>query len=296
MNLVFIHHTLVSDRETLHRVAQHVREHDPSIRTAVIRDRPYPVRRMRFATRPTLVYSPVELRKFRPWRGTIRHGRDLLKSEEYAALERCGIPVPRWRRGPQPDLSDFPPYVVVKPERGRRGMEVRIMRRGKAQNRVGPDEIAQEFINTGPWPVSYRVTTMWGERLWSVRFQAGRDRTPIPATRGFPRMPDGQSANIVASARGSSVSLNDDEEILRLGERAHAAFPDFPLLGVDIIREHETGKLYVLEVNASGWVWHFSSPMGKGIQEAAGASFEGQFDGLRKAGRILAEKTRELAT
>lgn len=296
INLVLIHRTAVSHRASFETVARHVRAYDPGIRTTIVRDRPYHLRRLRFATRPTLVVSPVTLRHFRPWRGAVRQGKELTKSEECAALERAGIAVPRWRRGPAPDLDGFAPYVVVKPEVGMRGMGVKIMRRERARLRVGADRIAQEFVNTGPWPVSYRVTTLFGQRLWSVRYEMDHARDPIPARTGFPRMPDGQSANIVASARGGTVTYNDDEEILRFGEEAHArAFPDFPLLGVDIVREQATGRLFVLEVNASGWAWHFASPAGLSIQATLGRPFESQFDGLRKAARILAEKARALA-
>ena len=76
-----------------------------------------------------------------------------------------------------------------------------------------------------------------------------------------------------------------------MAERAHAAFPDIPLLGFDIIREVPSGKLYVLEANAIGYVWNFHS------RQAAnyGFSFEEQFDGARKAAYVLAEKTQECA-
>jgi len=40
----------------------------------------------------------------------------------------------------------------------------------------------------------------------------------------------------------------------------HAVFPDMPLLGCDIVREHATGRLHAIEVNAGGNVWHLSSP------------------------------------
>ena len=91
------------------------------------------------------------------------------------------------------------------------------------------------------------------------------------------------------------MALNYDEEIIRLGEAAAAAFPDIPLLGFDIVREVPSGKLYILEANALGYVWHFSSPMGLQFQRENNFNLESQFDGLRKAAHILADKTQELA-
>jgi hypothetical protein len=74
-----------------------------------------------------------------------------------------------------------------------------------------------------------------------------------------------------------------------------SALPRIALLGVDVIRDAQTGKLYVVELNASGWVWHFSSPLGLRAQQEFGFSLDGQFDGLRKSARILADKARLLA-
>ena len=39
----------------------------------------------------------------------------------------------------------------------------------------------------------------------------------------------------------------------------HSAFPQLPLLGVDILRRVPDGKLFAIELNAGGNVWHFSS-------------------------------------
>jgi hypothetical protein len=82
-----------------------------------------------------------------------------------------------------------------------------------------------------------------------------------------------------------------DKEVIQLGESAHTAFPEIPLLGFDIVREVPSGKLYVLEANAIGYVWDFNFHVGA----AYGFSIEGQYDGIRKAAYILAEKTQECA-
>jgi D-alanine-D-alanine ligase-like ATP-grasp enzyme len=87
------------------------------------------------------------------------------------------------------------------------------------------------------------------------------------------------------------IRLNDDAEVIALAEQAHkTAFSDIPLLGVDIMREQETGRLFISEVNSAGGTWHFSTKTGRMIQEKFGISFESQFDGFRKAARILVEQ------
>jgi hypothetical protein len=82
-----------------------------------------------------------------------------------------------------------------------------------------------------------------------------------------------------------------DEEILRFAESAHAAFPEIPLLGFDIVRDAVSEKLFVLEANAIGYVWYFD----RENSEMFGFSHETQFDVLRKAAYILAEKTQQEA-
>ena len=84
----------------------------------------------------------------------------------------------------------------------------------------------------------------------------------------------------MAGGPGNTAEPSNDEEIIEFGETAHAAFPEIPLLGFDIVREMPSGKLYVLEANAIGYVWSFSDER----DESQGYSTEEQFDGLRKAG------------
>ena len=57
----------------------------------------------------------------------------------------------------------------------------------------------------------------------------------------------------------------------------------------------ETGELWVLEANTSGWTWHFSSPTGLRLQQTFGLDFDAQFGGLRRAAEILVEQTRRRA-
>ena len=206
------------------------------------------------------------------------------KSDEYRALDAAGIPVPRWALlGPDlsPDLSAFPAYVVTKPDRGWRGANVRIRRRGRVRYKPpadgeeaeSPYTLVQEFIYTGRWPVSYRVTSLFGHMIHSWRVEAGRSRRPLDEPDAFAGGEKGGGISIVSSAKDSVFTPCDDTEIVRFGTAAHRAFPDIPLLGVDVVRDARTGKLYVLEVNASGYVWHLDSETGRGIQRDPQAGF-----------------------
>src|SRR5262249_7936685 len=150
--------------------------------------------------------------------------------------------------------------------------------------------IAQQFIYTGPWPISYRVTTLFGQALFSLKVEASHDRPQLAGADGF-RATSGLS--IVSNSERCTFCYQNDSEVIRCAEEAHRAFPTIPLLGIDIVRDAATGKLYAMEVNSGGYVWHFTSRMGLGVQKQFGLNFESQFNGRRKAAQILASKAME---
>ena len=283
-------------RRSFEELARYVREFDPTINPLVIRDRAS--MEISLPRNPTLIFSPALIRHRPPIEGRVFCGCPLSKSQEYIALRKAGIPVPKWTLLSEdnfPDLSGFDDYIVRKPDYGGRGAEVKIVRKSRIRwksittSSAGECSsiVLQKFIYTGPRPVSFRVNTLFGRVLYSERYEA-RDNRPVwtgPEDLEF----GGRS--IVASARSSKVALNYEEDIIRFGEQAHSAFPDIPLLGFDIVREVPSGKLFVLEANAVGYVWSFHT----GLDASFGFSAEEQFDGVRKAAYILAQKTQQFA-
>jgi hypothetical protein len=282
------------------RLAELVEEVAPDVRAFAVRDRRMPLRALRIARRPTFVFAPNPLNRARVWRGTVCQGRRLSKAEELAALDAAGVSVPRWflldcDRDFGDEARALGKYVVLKPNVACRGALVRIARAGRVRWKPEYDayggRIAQEFVYTGRWPVSYRVTTLFGEVLFCARIEANRERTPLEGRWEW----HGDGKSVVASGRDGSWTLSDDEEIMEHARTAARAFPDVGLLGVDLVRDTETGRCGVLEVNAGGHTWHFTSPVGREIQRENGIDFESQFDGLRLAARVLAEETRRRA-
>lgn len=306
-NLIFVYKNRANYPNTFRKIAGYIRELDPGIRTFIIKDKHQWCLLPRLMLHPTLIFCPVDIRTFKPWRGQIFCGRKLTKSEEYTALEKSGFPVPRWQlleTGVKPDLSTYGPYVVTKPNRGIQGAFVRIRRRGRVRGEnvtlLGASEpsplLVQDFIYTGLWPISYRVTSLFGKTLFSLKHEGSHKHLALNGPDDFIQ-PDGKGNRvIVATGRNCTIQLNSDEEIIRFGESVHAAFPDIPLLGVDVLREAGTGKLYVSEVNAIGVVWGFADTGKARMELEFGFDMEKQFDGLHLAARILAEKTRQLAS
>lgn len=100
---------------------------------------------------------------------------------------------------------------------------------------------------------------------------------------------------MVSNKRDSSYALAQDTDVIALAENLHAAFPDQPLLGTDIVRDADTGKLYVIECNPRGDAWPISSDMGRAIEQANGLDFAGQFGALDIAAETLVREARARA-
>jgi amino acid adenylation domain-containing protein len=285
------------EMENFERVAHFVRELDPTIDARIVRD--CDACGLVLPQRPTLTFSPAAIRHYPPQPGRVFSGYPLSKTEECEALAKAGIAVPKWMlltEDSMPDLSNFDGYVVRKPNYGGRSEEVRLVRKERVRwktvttHAAGTSDsvIVQQFIYTGPLPTSYRVCTLFGRALYSMKSQASADHPRLTTPTDVASALKQERFTISANGRDGRSELNFDEEIIRLGERAHAAFPDIPLLGFDIVREVPSGRLYVLEANAIGYVWNFQS------QQLAdyGYSFAEQFDGIRKTAYILAENTQ----
>ena len=131
--LVLVAHRSLNDHGDFLRIAVRIRREAPDVRPLVLRDDHHPFLRARLALsrRPTLVYSSTRIRRFHPLRGALLQGSRQTKVDELRALERAGVPVPRWKpltRDAVPDVSELGRYVVMKPDHGGRGADVRIVR------------------------------------------------------------------------------------------------------------------------------------------------------------------------
>lgn len=324
LNLILVHQPHWQAYEDFERLGGMVENAAPEIEVFIpFNSIPSSSTRKRAASRPTLVVSPGELRAFKPLRGRIYAGRYIPKQEQCQLLEEAGLPVPRSKLlqpGFDPDGEEFGAFVVLKPtapgllSRG----ATRVMRTERVVYR-SPEEypldhpgrdgpmMIQEFINTGAQPSHYRVLTLFGEPLYC---QWRALKTPP-----VDLLADNETLNrtvIATNAPGAERKrkLVDDPDVLALARRVHSVAPDVPLKGVDIIREDRSGRLYVLEFNPGGHVWHISSRGGQGgsgLRDALAAEhgvnpaeaqafgrrlMEQQFGFFEIATRVLVERTR----
>jgi glutathione synthase/RimK-type ligase-like ATP-grasp enzyme len=245
---------------------------------------------------------------FKPMRGKIYQGWPIPKFEELRRLAAAGVPVPRSAiLTPDLDLdpSVWGEFVIVKPTdiaTSSHGRGIQLMRTRRVRymrprdypaghpGRLGP-MVVQQYIDTGRSVSTYRVLTFFGEPLYAQLNLANADRVELSA-------PDEviEGATIALQTAGAREGLLIDEaDVLAMARAADAALPEIPLKGVDLLRDVNSGKLYVIELNAGGNTWHFSSTYSAELRRSYGAEYElrrrQQFDGLRAAARVLMQKT-----
>jgi hypothetical protein len=272
---------------------------DIEVRIAANRERNSSTARWQ-VRRPSLVFSPVRLFGFTPRGGALYRGHILGKDIQIRRLSAIGILTPK--TAPLSFLRSFDPeewgeYVVVKPNSLNSGAGVKLVRTSDLSARyqeliAGVDDqlIVEPYIDHSEngYPTSYRVMTMFGRALHCLHTRWDERRSPLDEIAADP---DGTIASNSQAIGGRVMAICNDPEIISLGERAHQAFPECPVLGVDIVRESQSGRLYVLEVNPHGAVWHFSSAVGKKLDPELIRDLYAQFNALELAADLLIERT-----
>ncbi len=259
-------------------------------------------------SQPSLTISPMPFKHFRPRSGTVLVGDEYPKGQQYELLAEKGVAVPEWVRV-TPDTKLDPdvwgPYVVVKPELGRKGSEIFIKRTGKVRYKppdAYPSEhpihkaplLAQRFIYTGKWPYHFRIVTFLGRCIVAWRVEQSHDYPPLEGKWDFNQA--GGGISIVSNKRTSTYSEIYDDRAIETARLAHAAMPEVPLLGHDIVCEAETGRYYVLECNPRGDSWLISSHIGRDIQKIHRLDAPNQFGAIEIMTEAVIEAARERAS
>jgi hypothetical protein len=267
--------------------------------------------RKRAAKRPTLVMCPSGLRQFEPRRGKVYHGRIVPKREQIDRLAALGIPTPLTALlapDTKIDPAEWGPYAFLKPESTRyasKGFGVAVVKTEDLKYRppesfpeghVGRHTkfIVQQFIDTGPHAIHFRVNTLFDRPLYCTRTVL---LEPRPALEGLvSEVWDTRFASNSTSIKNSKTFCFESD-VLELARRCHEAVPDAPVKGVDLLREASTGKLFALELNCGSPTWHISSKYfdkhrPEGLSRVA---MEGQFGAFDRAAEVLIERTRREA-
>ena len=276
--------------------------------------------------KPTLTVALVSNFKAGIRRGPVLRNHQIHKPGQYRAFLDAGVPTPptaRFVPGMKLDPIMFGELVVIKPinpNLGSYGRGIQLFRRRKLEtmrmtdfprdhliHRDRDGYIVQRFIDTGPRLPLYRVTTLFGVPLFCWLEQ---EKVPMPPLGDTDA--EIEARRIVSNTGDFRERYpHAEEDILALSIRVGNAFPDIPLLGMDIIRQAQSGKPYVLECNPGGNTWHFSSKLTAGVRRRMGgvtlvgdkkAELLGrqmlidQFGAFDRAAEVLAAKTKLLAS
>lgn len=278
----------------------------PDIETSIIEHKaPLPSDFWRkMALRPTLIFSPVAIPIEPAARGMRLAGRRMTKLQEVELFCRGGFPVPptvKLEPGIRLDERQWGPFVVLKPNKGGQGKGIRLARTRDAiwadplswpqdDPRHGQELIAQQYVYPGQFPRSYRVFTVLGKAIYSAVSTATE-----PVSQPDPSSSNPIDIDVTSNGVQRTIRLCGDTDIIDLAQAVHRASPLIPTMGVDIVREDGTGKLFVMEVNSTGFTWHLSSNYGLVHQHKYGLDYYGQFNALTTIADALVDVTRRLA-
>ena len=214
------------------------------------------------ASRPSLVFSAAPLRDYQPAGGKIYAGRKLVelgKAEELERMRATGLPVPP-TVPLTPDLrlcgEPWGEFVVAKPAAGWRGKMVRLVRAEDLSRRY------RELTASGQVPMlvqpyihhvdaegragDYRVITLFGHELLAGYKWRTEPQRPLAELAADP--------DSIIAVNDTSLEktrrLAHEEDVIALARSVHGAFPEIPVLGIDIVRETGTARLFIMEVQS----------------------------------------------
>jgi hypothetical protein len=136
---------------------------------------------------------------------------------------------------------------------------------------MGPGNyIVQKYIDTGAQMKWFRVCSFLGFPLYSFYAISKTVRPSLGSS-------DETLFNAVIASNFTTdqhMQMYAPQDVMHLARKVHSAFPDVPLLGMDILVEERTGRLFVLECNAGGNTWHFSSSVAREWREVHGSQVD----------------------
>lgn len=273
---------------------------------------------------PTLTVALTPRFRLTIRRGPVLRNEAIQKLAQQEIFRKHGIPTPPalpFRFGMTLDPILFGDLVVLKPvnlQLTSHGDGIMLFRRRRVELLrprelprdhpllgVKSDFLVQKYVHTGRRPRCIRVGTFLQRAIFSYEVEPVQELPGLDASDEFL-----QQASVASNCGERERRLVAEDDAILLAEAAHRAAGSVPLLGVDIIRDTATKKLYVLELNAGGNTWHFSSDLGTDTRISLGcpgdsngdASSHGrqaliqQFGAFDIAARALVERTRELAS
>jgi hypothetical protein len=302
-HLVLVHSLGWQDVADFYAIKSEVEKIAPDIKVFVAsNDIASSATRRAAARLPTLVFSPIQLLRFKPDRGRIYAGTPMSKLDEMRSLAKGGIALPQFEvLAPETCVSSdvYGPLAIVKPSYSYAslGSGVELFRTASVRFKPPQDYpeshpgrrapmVVQRFIDSG-YPMTFRVLTFFGVPIFTY-LRRSTKRLALPENQDV-----FSPQQFMPSYPDIEVSVSKDREFLDFAERAYRAMPNVALQACDIVKEEATGKLYILEINPGGGTWMFSNQNAANYRKVLGiTNLSEPFDAFRVCSRILAEKTR----
>jgi hypothetical protein len=302
-NLILVHTPEWQDRADFDVIKTYIESMAPDIAVFIASNNiPSSVTRKHAALRPTLIFSPIRLLQFEPTRGKVYAGRKMSKIDEMRRLAAGGAPIPEFEViDPQTRLSPsvYGPLVIIKPSYALAsfGQGIELCRSHSVRYRA-PEEfpdwhpgrkgpmIAQRFIDCGH-AMTCRVLTIFGKPIFSYCRQSTKPLCLLPEKDCF------EQHEYMPAPPDRIAFISREPDILKLAADTYAAMPDIALQACDILREKDSGRLYLLEVNPGGGTWMFSNKSAPDYRKALGVSdLTAEFDAFPTIAHALIERTR----
>lgn len=303
-NLLLVHTPPFQDIADWQGVSARIARLAPDIEVRIVDNlRPDPAIAAWQVGRPSLVFSPFVLHRYRPPGGAVYAGQDLGKGVEARRLAAAGLPVPMTARldpGMRLDARSWGEHVIVKPAHGTLGRDVRLVpvaelaaRYARLTEHGRRRMVVQQFIDhadAAGHPYAYRALTVFGEPLYVSEWRWTEPRRPLAEIAGDPEGVIASNTKDVARDR----RLVEPADVLALARRVGRAMGDIPCLGQDIVRQAGTGRLFVIETNPGGYTWHLSSNYSRrpGYDPAFAEAKYTQFGALDVVAGQLIARTR----
>lgn len=295
LQLILVPELSICDIADFETIAGHICKSAPDIQVHIVKRSQLWWRQFAYLFQPALYVAFYEAKKFKPLRGLCLHGSSMRKSAQYIRMQDAGFNVIPWKhivRGEKYTEDEWGMAAIIKPDYGREGRGVHLSKPENVLHEQLPEDgesyLIQKFVETGDNPNYFRALTLFGETLYLRKTTNGTSLTSEIAS--------GQLPDPVANAGHGSAELVTDLEVMQFAKKmADMAFPEIPLLGQDIVRDRNSGRLYCLEVNPYGSTWHFSTLTGRKLQQRENLDYKTQFDAFKLAANVLMEKARLLA-
>jgi hypothetical protein len=213
------------------------------------------------------------------------------------------LPIQEFRWGLKLDPKIYGEYVVLKPKTATsNGRDVNMVPTSVLQNLQPGDfdkdhliqkhtYLVQKFIKTGEKSSYYRVLIFLDEVLVSYKCEMNSDYPDVTSLKSLLST----SISPVGSTE-RKIYLEVDRDVITLAKSTARTFPDYPIFGIDIIKDEKTNELYILEANLGGNTWTFSNLMGENFRALVGLqNLINQYGAWDRAAEALVRKTNELA-